>query len=447
MRVQLFKYWDRIRSGFWFVPAVMAAGAVALALISVEVDAPLTHWLSRNLGWKFTGGAEGASAVLGVIAGSMITVAGVVFSMTLVTMSLALSQLGPRLVRNLMRDTTTQVVLGTFIATFLYCLLVLRMIRRVEEVAFVPHLSVALGVLFAVNSVGVLIWFIHHVSVSIQANEISARVSHELIEGIDRLFPEPRDRAAQTVPPERHEALSEAFAHDAPSVEAAEDGYLQFIDVDNLLSIATEHDLVVRLERRPGSYVVAREPLAAIQPRSRVTDRIEDEVRGCFVLGHQRTPDQDIEFGVNQLVEIAVLALSPGRNDPFTAMTCVDQLGSVLSRLAARDVPSPLRHDERSQVRVIARTYTFAEVTDAAFNQIRHYSRSSRTVTVRLLETISVIASFARRSEDRATLRRHAEAIARGAIEALSDDDDRRAVESCRRAAIESCDEAVAASR
>ncbi len=138
--------------------------------------------------------------MLGTIAGSMITIAGVVFSMTLVALSLASSQLGPRLLRNFMRDTTTQVVLGTFVATFLYCLLVLRTIRRPEEFVFVPHLSVTLGVLFAVVSLGVLIYFIHHVSVSIQANEIVARVGAELIEGVDRLFPEQIGRGAPRIP-------------------------------------------------------------------------------------------------------------------------------------------------------------------------------------------------------------------------------------------------------
>ncbi len=440
MKVQLFKYWDRIRSGFWFVPTVMAGSAVVFAFASVAVEAPLTEWMERNLGWSFTGGAEGASAVLSVIAGSMITVAGVVFSMTLVTMSLAMSQLGPRLLRNLMRDTPTQVVLGTFVATFLYCLLVLRMVRRAEEVAFVPHVSVALAVLLAVLSVGVFIYFIHHVSVSIQVNEISARVSKDLIERIDHLFPESVEQAAPKPSADPSDAgFPGAVDKDVATVDADGDGYLQFIDIEALLTLATEENLVVRLERRPGSYIVASRPLAAIWPGSRVTSGLKDQVRSFFVLGRQHTPEQDIEFGVNQLVEIAVLALSPGRIDPFTAITCVDQLGSVLCRLAAREMPSPLRHDEKKQLRVIARTHTFAELADAAFSQIRQYGRSSLAVTIRLLETISLVAGFAHRPQDRITLLQHAEMIARGAIESLPDIEDRRAVEACCQSTIQSC--------
>lgn len=162
-----------------------------------------------------------------------------------------------------------------------------------------------------------------------------------------------------------------------------------------------------------------------------MTDRLADQVRSLFVLGNQRTSDQDIEFGVNQLVEIAVRALSPGLNDPFTAMTCVDHLGSVLCRLATRAMPSHYRHDHQNQLRVIAPANTFPEITNAAFNQVRQYCRSSAAVTIRLLETIAVVAGFAHRPEDRAALLRHAEMIARGAREGLPEDEDRKDMEDC----------------
>ncbi|HVR29190.1 MAG TPA: DUF2254 domain-containing protein, partial [Thermoanaerobaculia bacterium] len=229
MRVQILKTWDRVRSSFWFLPAVIAAGVVALAFTTVAQDQRATDWLALNWGWTFTGGAEGASSLLGAIAGSMITIAGVVFSMTLVALSLASSQLGPRLLRSFMRDTTTQVVLGTFVATFLYCLIVLRTIRRADEVLFVPHLSVTLGVLLAFLSVGVLIYFIHHVSVSIQANAIVTRVGKELIAQVDRLFPEDIGRGEPRVPTEPPDAsFLDALDREACPVGAAEDGYIQF---------------------------------------------------------------------------------------------------------------------------------------------------------------------------------------------------------------------------
>jgi uncharacterized membrane protein len=445
MRANIFKYWDRVRSSFWFLPAVMAGGAVALSFAGVALDEQVTDWLTLNWGWTFTGGAEGASSLLGAIAGSMITIAGVVFSMTLVALSLASSQLGPRLLRNFMRDTTTQMALGTFAATFLYCLLVLRTIRRVDEVAFVPHLSVTGGVLLAVVSVGELIYFIHHVSVSIQANEIVARVGMELIEGIDRLFPKHIGREAPRIPTDPPDVgFLDTFCREARPVGSTGDGYLQFIDGDALMALAMQEDAVFRLELRPGHYVVAARPLVFVWPGNRVNDQLMDRVNSAFYMGNQRTSVMDIEFAVNQLVEIAIRALSPGVNDPFTAITCVDHLGSALSRLATRDMPSPYRHDRHNQLRVIAPANTFSGVVDVAFNQIRQYSRSSAAVTIRLLETIGVIAEFVHRPEDRATLVRHTEMIARGASEGLPEDEDRRAVEERRQAVIKLCSEEAA---
>ena len=430
MRVRVFKTLDRIRSSFWFLPATMVSGAIVLAFATVALEKPLTAWLTLNWGLTFTGGADGASSLLGAIAGSMITIAGVVFSMTLVTLSLASSQLGPRLLRNFMRDTTTQVVLGAFVATFLYCLLVLRTIRRAEETLFVPHLSVSLGVLLAVVSVGLLIYFIHHVSVSIQANEIVARVGQELIEGMEQLFPENIGRGAPRIPaPPPNADFLDRFHREARPIRSTADGYLQFVDGDALLDLAMQEDVVIRVERQPGHYVVATRPLALVWPGNKVTDQLMDRVNSAFALGNQRTSGQDIEFAVSELVEIALRALSPGLNDPFTAMTCVDRLGSALCRLAQRDMPSPYRYDTQDQLRIIAPVFTFPDVTDAAFNQIRQYGRSSTALTIRLLETIAEVAGSVHRSEDRVALLRHASMIARGAGGGLPEYEDRQEVE------------------
>jgi len=418
----------------------MAIAAVLLAFTSIALDEPVTNWLLRTWGLTFTGGAEGASSVLGIIAGSMITIAGVVFSMTLVALSLATSQLGPRLLRTFLRDTTTQVVLGTFVATFLYCLLVLLNIRREEEIAFVPHLSITLGVVFAVASVGVFIYFIHHVSVSMQANEIVARVSNELIAGIDQLFPEHIGRGSpqiQELPPDAD--FLDAFEREARPIPASTDGYIQFIDTDTLLNLAMEKNVVIRLEKVPGHYVVAGCPLILVWPGKKVADLTSDQVNSAFAMGSQRSAGQDIEFAATQLVEIALRALSTGVNDPFTAITCVDHLASALSRLAMRDIPSPYRYDSKDQLRVIAPGATFREVADVAFNQIRQASRSSPAVTIRLLEMIAVVARFAHRPEEQAALLKHAEMIARCAHDQVYEGEDRQVVDERHRSVIQQC--------
>ena len=431
MKARILEYWDRIRSSFWFVPGIMAGAAIVFAFAAVTLDESVTvgGWLVEQ-NWAYGGGADGASLVLSTIAGSMITIAGVVFSMTLVALSLASSQLGPRLLRNFMRDTRNQVVLGTFIATFVYCLLVLRTIRRAEEVAFVPHLSVSIAVLLAIVSLGVLIYFIHHVSVSIQADEVVARVNAELIDGIDRHFPEdlgcgdppPVDALAGAVSPA-------AFDLEARPVGSADDGYLQSIDLNALMALAKDENALFRLERRPGQYVFTGCPLVSVWPADRVTDPLDERINSAFILGHQRTASQDIEFPIQQLVEIAVRALSPGINDPFTAITCVDRLGSALHRLAQREMPSPFRLDEQERLRMVVPAVTFPEIVDASFGPIRQYGRSSVLVTIRLLETIAAIAGATHRPTDRAALLRQAEMIVRGARQALPEDGDRREVE------------------
>ena len=423
MNSRVWAFWERLRSSFWFLPSVMTSGAAGLSFATVALDASVSDDWLNTFGLAYSGGAEGASAVLGAIAGSMISIAGLVFSMTLVALSLTSSQFGPRLLRNFMRDTVNQVVLGTFVATFVYCLLVLRTIRRGDETAFVPHLSVTLGVLMAIGSVAVLIYFIHHVATSIQADEVIARVAGELNAGIGRLYP----TDLGSPPPVPPVAEPVDFERGARPLMADGDGYVQSVDADGLLGLAERHNLVVRIERRPGQYVIAGAPLVRVWPGERADDDLATRVRAAFVLGNFRTPTQDVEHSVNQLVEVAVRALSPGINDPFTAVACIDRLGSALARLGRAAVPSPFRHDQHGRLRVVARPATFDGIADAAFNQIRQYGRTSVAVTLRLLETIEVVAAEVLRPDDLATLLRHAEMVAR-AGPSLPEEADRHAV-------------------
>ncbi|MFI9653713.1 DUF2254 domain-containing protein [Guyparkeria sp. GHLCS8-2] len=435
MKVQMFKYWEALRSSFWFIPAMLVAGAVALAAVAGRVDrlTVVEGWLA--IGWSFTGGAEGASAVLGIIAGSMATIAGVVFSMTLVTLSLASSQLGPRLLRSFMRDPPTQIVLGTYVATFLYCVLVVLTIRRSDAYAFVPQLSVTLGVLLAVISLGMLIYFIHHVAISIQANQVIARVGSELIDVLEGLFPEtigqgPAGKSAE-IP---GAAFLRLLSREGEPVGASGDGYLQFVDASALMALAVREDVVIRLECRPGHYVVAGRPLLRVWPASQRGDEFAREVNAAFALGNQRTPGQDIESAINELVEIAVRALSSGINDPFTAIACVDRLGSAFCRLATREMPSPYRYDSKGQLRVIAPSPSFPTMLDAGFDQIRQHGRANVAVSIRLMDTLALITAFAHRPADRAALLRHADMIRRGAWQSFAEHEDRDALEKRYRA-------------
>lgn len=438
MKVWILRVWDSLRSGFWFLPSLMAGGAVGLAFATVALDEKVSDEWLRGLGWVYTGGADGAAAVLQTIAGSMITIAGVVFSLILVALSLASSQFGPRLLRNFMRDTATQSALGTFIATFLYCLLVLRTIRRATDATFVPHISVTIGILFAIASLWVLIFFIHHVAVSIQADQLVARVGRELLHSIDRLYPHdsaPTDAAPST--DRRIDAVVPGvFDREARAVNAPSDGYLQIVDIDALMGVAQAEDAILRVERRTGEYVVSGTALVMVWPGPLLTDDVADRIKGAFALGSRRAPTQDLEFTILQLVEAAVRALSPGINDPFTAIAAIDRLGSALSRLAVRDSPPTAHLDGDHRLRLLTRQITFPQLMDTAFNQIRDYGRSSTAVSMRLLETLAVVATFVQRSEDRAAVQRHADMIVRATGREPLVAEDHRAIEEGRDAVL-----------
>lgn len=433
MKTFMLIWWDKLRTSFWFQPSLMAIGAIGLAFGSVALDDQVTKKWLDGATWVYSGGVDGARAVLQTIAGSMITIAGVVFSLTLVALSIASSQFGSRLLRNFMRDATNQTVLGTFIATFLYCLLVLRSIRSESVGGFVPHISVTLGVLLALASLWMLIYFIHHVAVSIQADEIVARVGSDLNDTVDRLFPESTLRTGEVetggVAPNDDRPWfagpPDDFAQSARPIEAAGDGYLQRIDLDSLVTLGKEKNLVFRLSRRPGHYLVRGTVIGSVWPPHAVSDELMKQVQDAFVVGNQRTLAQDAEFGILQLVEVAVRALSPGINDPFTAIACVDRLGSVLVRLARRNMPSPYQRDDDGAVRVIVSPLTFSGMIDAAFNPLRQYARNNADVTIRMLESIAIVAGAVQQERDRESLRRHATMIVNGADAALPEEQDR----------------------
>ncbi len=430
MKACLVSWWDSLSASFWFVPALIVVAAIGLSFAMIELDRLAQDRVMQTVRWVWSGGPDGARGLLSTIAGSMITVAGVVFSITIVSLTLASSQFGPRLMRNFISDKGNQLVLGTFVATFVYCLLVLRTVRGEGGFEFVPHFSTTLGLVLALVDIGVLIYFIHHVATMIQAPYIIALVARELDESIDHMFPEQLGHSEPA--PRRQDPVQEVpedFARQACAVTAAHEGYLQAIDAGGLMRLAVENDLLIILWYRPGGFIVRSSKIMEVWPSERVSEELISQLSDTFILGPARTPTQDVEFAVRQLVEIAVRALSPGINDPHTAMTCIDRLGAALCRLTGREIPSPYRYDSENKLRVVADAVTFAGVADAAFDQIRQYGRSSASVTIRLLEMIAVIAEWVQRKEDRAALRRQALMIQRGSETALPEEQDRKEVE------------------
>ncbi|WP_145279771.1 DUF2254 domain-containing protein [Tautonia plasticadhaerens] len=415
--------WERQRTSYWFVPALMLAAGIGLAAGMLAIDRN-SHLGPVLIPWFTAGGEEGARMLLSSVAGAVIIVAGVTFSITMLTLTQASSQFGPRMLRNFMRDAGNQAVLGTLVATFAYSLLVRRSIGgdRQEQV---PHLAVAVALLLALARMAALIFYIHNVSSSIQAPLVAADVWDDLDSAIRRMYPE---GLGHERPPSRPggsaSRLPEAFDRESIAVTSAGTGYLQLVDVHRLMEVATSNDLRLKLLCRPGHFITRGNALLLAWPPDAVTVEVIGRLRKTFVLGPQRTPEQDVEFAVRQLVEIAVRALSPGTNDPFTAATCVDWLGDALCRIAEGGLHSPRRHDDAGMLRVVADVSDFAGVVDA-FDQIRQYGRDSVAVTVRLLEAIATVAGHLKAESQRNPLRRQAETIAHDASEALDSEKDR----------------------
>ncbi|MGI9087423.1 MAG: DUF2254 domain-containing protein [Chthoniobacterales bacterium] len=429
MKTYLSALLERLRTSYWFIPTVLAIMATALSFLTVHADTLINAKWARTTGWIWAGGPEGARNVLATIAGSTITVAGVVFSVTIVSLTLASSQFGPRLLRTFLNDRGTQFVLGVFVSTFLYCLLVLRTIRGTDNANFVPFLSVTIGILFAVTSVAFLIFFVHHVSTSILADNLIGRVAAELHEGIDRLFPEQTGLDAKRAELPNERDLPSNFAAEAQAIVSKSSGYIHVISVDDLFDLAKEKNLTIRLSQRPGNFVAEGATLGWSWPLEKSNDQILRRIQNAFYFGPERTPTQDLEYAVDQLVEVAVRALSPGTNDPFTAMTCVEWLGAALIRVGGREIPSGWRYDEQHQLRIVAKSTTFAGIAAAALNQIRQYGSGSVAVVLLLLEVLARIAPHLRRESDRAVLREHANKIHADGIAKVQNDADRAEIE------------------
>jgi len=441
MKTKFSKLLDSLHSSFWFVPTLMVVLAIGLSFLTIQIDQSADTEIIGNLGWAYALGPNGSRAILSAIAGSMVSVATTAFSITIVALQLASSQFGPRLLRNFMQDTGNQIVLGTFISTFVYSLLVLRTINGVAKNEFVPHLAVTCGIGLAIASIGVLIYFIHHSASSIQVDNVISKVGRELDDVIDRLFPKQIGRGASKQRQEPSSEIPANFDRDACPIQASSSSYIQAIDADQLMQTAIKENLLLQLQHRPGDFVVKGSPIAIVYPAEAVNKKLAEQINSAFLVGSQRTDQQDIEFSINQLVEIASRALSPGINDPFTAVRCIDQLSAALCHLAQREIPSAYRYDDEDKLRVIAKPVSFVDVIDAAFNQIRQYGRTSVAVTMRLLEAIAVIAPFTHTKVDRSALLRHANMIERGSHEEISEELDQKDVKERYLAAVKAIEQ------
>lgn len=387
-----------LSTGLWFVPVATTTliGIVGVALVELEFDGTLRPLTSA--GALFHGDPSAAQVVLGAIAGSMMAVISIVYSVLVVALSLASMQYSPRIVSGYVRDRPSQYTLGIFIGTFTYCLIVLRAIQ--SDPPRVPTWAVNGGIMLALASIGFLIYFIHNIASGIQANYLVDRIARDTSRLIPDVFP--AQAADDDVPKE--------VPSDAARVEAAKGGYLQLLDLEGLVMLAQQHDVVIHVGARPGDFVRRGEPLARIDPAKRATPELVSACEHAFDLGSTRTMQQDVEFGVRQIVDCALKAISPAVNDPSTAVTCIDQLGDLLVQVARRhDRSHAVR--EGGALRLVVPFPRFVDLLDLTFNQLRQYGRTDISVSIRMLRSLAALARVRRDDRDRARIETHAIAI------------------------------------
>lgn len=439
MSVRLLGWLERLRSSYWFLPALMALGALVLSGITLSIDQTLVvERTGALLALGGLNGPAGARSLLSTVAGSLITVTGVVFSMTLVGLSLASQQFGPRLVGNFMRDRGNQLVLGAFVGTFLYCLMVLRTVRSADTQlgieAFVPHLSVAVALVLTLLSLGVLIYFIHHAAESVQVSYVLARVGRGLTQQI-LSFPEHDDEDArnrtgvggaqadgESVPPSSRPELPENFGRDAVTVRAKRAGYVQAIDLAGLVTLARDHGAVLRLHHPPGSFLMLDGPLADVYPAD-ASDEFTGTIEPYYVLGAVRTPQQDPYFLFDQFLEVALRALSPSMNDPFTAMTCIDRMAEALNLLARRRLPDSYMTDEEGALRLVVPRPEVGELLEHLFGELRAYAAGDPLVARHLALTLRHMQASSSHQELRRAADREVRRLLESAVTRLSASD------------------------
>ncbi len=421
---KLRQLWFSVRSSLWFVPSLMLVGSIVLALILVESES----WVDQELLLKYPRifglGADGSRGMLTAIAGSMLTVATLAFSLTLSTIAQASGQYTPRILRNFMKDSANQFILGYFVSVFAYSLVVLRTIRGADEIKFVPSLAIIFGLFLAIGGIIVLIYFIHHVANSLQLTTIIGHIVEETQEAIDVLFPEGTGTSAE----DAAKTAAREFVNEEKwiRIDSNSNGYIQYVDTNGLLAFAEEKKIVIKMHAGIGQFVGKGQTLIEIVPENNGSETIDNEddqarVNTYFHIYRFRSIEQDVGFGIRQIVDIALKALSPGVNDTTTAIICIDYLGTIISELASRKLPTDIR-TKNGDVRIIVKAPNFASYAETAFDQIRINGRGNLAVFQRLLDTSVLVGKNKLSQSQQDILLKHVSLIEEAAKRTLDTD-------------------------
>jgi uncharacterized membrane protein len=423
---------DRIRVNFWFTPLIMSVGAVLLAWTLGWVDAQIPNemvWVSRLV---LIGDIAETRMFLINLGSTLLVTAGVVFSLLMVPLAAMASQYGSRLLRHFMGDRTTQFVLGMFVSTFVYCWAVAESLPLVEVNWEMPQFSLTAAVLLLIASFASIILLITHFSTMMQAPTIAAAAGAELLNAVRAA--DPAEIGTGTHPDPSEMQPDPPMETGGFPVRVMRYGYIQYIDLDFLFALGKRKDIVIDLRRKTGDFVGPGDIVGYIRPADRADAGLEGQVREAFHIGKRRTPTQDVGYAVSLLSEMALRAMSPAINDPYTAMTCLDYLGKGLALFIRQGEMGSRYYDPDGRLRIILEPVTFDEIASAAFDLLRHASRDSAPVLQQMLDVIASIGREAASPGPRQTLVRHARLIQEEARSSNLIEEDRQSI--CRSAEL-----------
>jgi uncharacterized membrane protein len=412
MLTRLLTIWENIRSSLWALPIAMIAVAVVVAIfatgISLEVGEDPVWFL-------YSGAAKDAPGFLSNLVTGTITLATLAISITMVVLTLAAQQLGPRLIRIFMSDLRTQAMLGLFISTVIYLLLVMRSVYGDT----VPNLAVTIGTGLVLLSTVILLVFVHHLGRSIIADNVIDDVGNEIDSSAARMLPEKNGDEPELRPQP---------AGEPADLRLNREGYIQALDHGQIVNAAHEADAVVEIDIRAGHLLIPGISIGKVWPSHAATPEFAKSVADGFIVGRSRTSVQDLEFSIRQVVEVGVRALSPGVNDPYTALVTIDRLSLSLARIMQREVAQTQWCDEDGNLRLIAQRSDFEGLVDASFNMIRQYGEGGASVLIRLAERLSELYELADSSQ-RATIGKHLKMVLRAGRRSLPEPNDVAALE------------------
>jgi uncharacterized membrane protein len=402
---------EELRTNLWFVPLLEVIAAVVLFGMTYALDRAAFDGAFRVPSWALSGSPDAGRQILTTVAAAIITVVGVVFSIVIVALTLTSTQFGPRMLRNFIRDPGTQLTLGTFVGTFVYSILALGSIGQESRGNFVPHISITVTLALLVIDLGVLIYFIHHIATQIQLPQVIASIAGDLAKAIET---QAGNAAATKAAPSAAVMLA-ALGEGGGVVAAPRSGYLQFVDRRTLVRIASGADVVIHMTLRPGHFLVQGYPYATVWPAHQA-DVVARELARSHVTGPYRTLAQDVSFGLDQLVEIALRALSPATNDTFTAMTCIDWIGDSLYKVTGNWQPRHVYRDDKGDVRVITTEPTYERLVERSFEKVRQAGRGMPAIMIRQLDALAKIMQRSDSQQERAFLAGQAAMIERLAV-------------------------------